>query len=392
MDAPAPAPAEPAGRQSLLADPATRVGALGPHTPNGAAAQYGPPAPSYGPVPQGAPAPYLIPTPMDAGPMAVTDLPAGLDPDELAAAPASSARRGRLRKRVAFLRAAREVLLRDLGGFVYELHRTARDIEHDAHRRLRDAKLLRLTRVDAELHELEVRLDDVRRQVVVREPGVGGECPSCGELFGSDARFCSHCGLPLTEAARRHAARADGAVAEAAVPAPPPSADEQPTQELSPEELKRAAEAEFRWPQREPAVGELGTREDATGVVRDDATSEAADELAGDVAASREDAAGEAAVPAGDMTAQQDARDRAGEDVAAQQDARDGAGGAEPPQPAGEDVAAQQDAHDDTTAGEDVTPPHDARDDTTAGAEDATGTRNAPEAHDSMASPAERRT
>ena len=87
------------------------------------------------------------------------------------------------------------MLLRDLGGFVYELHRTAHDIEHEAHRRLRETKLTRLARVDAELHELEYRLDDVRRQVLVREPGVGGECPQCGELFGSAAHYCSNCGL-----------------------------------------------------------------------------------------------------------------------------------------------------------------------------------------------------
>ena len=98
------------------------------------------------------------------------------------------------------------MLLRDLGGFVYELHRTAHDVEHEAHRRLRETKLARLARVDAELHELEMRLDDVRRQVLVREPGVGGECPHCGELFGSAAHYCSNCGLPLTEAARRELA------------------------------------------------------------------------------------------------------------------------------------------------------------------------------------------
>ena len=143
----------------------------------------------------------------------VADLPAGLDPDELAAAPSTSARRGKLRRRVAFLRAARELLLRDLGGFVYELHRTAHDVEHEAHRRLRETKLARLSRIDAELHELEMRLDDVRRQVLVREPGVGGECPHCGELFGSAAHYCSNCGLPLTEGARRELARSQRAAA-----------------------------------------------------------------------------------------------------------------------------------------------------------------------------------
>ena len=252
-DAPTDTPAEPEGRQSLLTDPAaaTHDGqrpagmssgdplaaargserrhargaafaepAAGRDDPN-AHTLYGAPAgphatPNYGapagPAPFAEPvpaalvynAPVYVPPPTEP----VADLPAGLDPDELGAAPGTSARRGKLRRRAAFLRAARELLLRDLGGFVYELHRTAHDIEHEAHRRLRETKLARLERVDAELHELEMRLDDVRRQVLVREPGVGGECPHCGELFGSAAHYCSHCGNPLTDAARRELAKA----------------------------------------------------------------------------------------------------------------------------------------------------------------------------------------
>ena len=193
--------------------------------------------------------------------MPVADLPAGLDPDELNAVPGTSARRGKLRRRIAFLRAAREVLLRDLGGFVYELHRTAHDIEHDAHRRLRETKLTRLSRVDAELHELEYRLDDVRRQVIVREPGVGGECPQCGELFGSAAHYCSQCGLPLTESARREQERArqpeplpDPVVAPPPEVAAPAALTDQPTQELPPLDPDHpGAGSEFQWPRREAA-------------------------------------------------------------------------------------------------------------------------------------------
>lgn len=189
----------------------------------------------------------------------VADLPAGLDADELAAAPPTSARRGKLRRRAAFLRAAREVLLRDLGGFVYELHRTAHDMEHGAHRRLRETKLGRLTRVDIELHQIETRLDDVRRQVLVREPGVGGECPECGELFSSSAHFCSHCGLPLTESARKalaaRVAAPEPALAPDPVIAPIPVATapvDQPTQEipaLDPDHPS-ATSADFQWPSR----------------------------------------------------------------------------------------------------------------------------------------------
>lgn len=240
-DAPATTPAEPGGRRSLLTGPAAPTGVPAGRDPAAPAAPTAHAIPAdVAAAPAGsgattpvAPAGYAM---ADLGaPMPVADVPAGLDADELAAMPATSARRGRLRRRAAFLRAARELLLRDLGGFVYELHRTAHDVEHEAHRRLRETKLARLSRVDAELHELEQRLDDVRRQVLVREPGVGGQCPRCGELFGSDARYCAHCGLPLTESA------------------------DQPTQEISPPGPHHpGAGADFRWPRREDAEATPG--------------------------------------------------------------------------------------------------------------------------------------
>src|ERR1700754_4567012 len=201
------------GHQSLLADPAAQ-------TPV---------------IPEPAPVAPVVIAPLEAA----ADLPAGLDPDELGEVPPTSARRGKLRRRVAFLRAARELLLRDLGGFIYELHRTAHDLEAPAHRRLRETKLARLGRVDTELHGLELLLDDVRRQVLVREPGVSGECPQCGELFSSYARFCSQCGLPLTESARREVSRPVAPEPEPIVPVP---VADQPTEEL--------AASEFSWPSR----------------------------------------------------------------------------------------------------------------------------------------------
>ena len=284
-DAPATAPAETEGHRSLLSDPAaeTRVQPAAEQEPApedqptvhlpGAGDDAEPtPAPH---VAQPTPAPHVAqPSPAvgalgpaphvpagEPAPMPVADLPAGLDPDELNAVPGTSARRGKLRRRIAFLRAAREVLLRDLGGFVYELHRTANDIEHDAHRRLRETKLTRLSRVDAELHELEYRLDDVRRQVIVREPGVGGECPHCGELFGSAAHYCSQCGLPLTESARRELQRArqpeplpDPVVAPPPEVAEPAAVTDQPTQELPPLDPDHPGSgSEFQWPRREAA-------------------------------------------------------------------------------------------------------------------------------------------
>jgi hypothetical protein len=39
--------------------------------------------------------------------------------------------------------------------------------------------------------------------MVLREPGIGGSCPLCGELHGSDARFCWACGTPVAPGAAR---------------------------------------------------------------------------------------------------------------------------------------------------------------------------------------------
>ncbi len=302
-------PAEPEAPTSLLADPASER-----------PAQL---QPAYQPFSAGQPvpgAPYSHADPAQPSPLPGADLPPGLDPDELAAVPTTSARRGRLRKRVAFLRAARELLLRDLGGFVYELHRTAHDHEHEAHRRLRATKLDRLTGIDAELHELELLLDDVRRNVVVSEPGVGGECPECGELFGSAAHYCSHCGLPLTESARRAFSRI-----VAAQPGPAPVAPtDQPTQELPP--LPAQAGTEFHWPPRDatPESAASEAQGDAAAAGDEPATPGDAPPTGGDVAPGSEDETASAgagdvaersdAGPAGDVAA------TSGEDAAASGD------------------------------------------------------------------------
>jgi hypothetical protein len=325
---------------SLLSDPAAQP------------AQVQPPAPfSAGQPAPGAPYSHLDPAAPPAEPSA--DLPPGLDPDELAAVPTTSARRGRLRRRVAFLRAARELLLRDLGGFVYEIHRTAGDHEHEAHRRLRATKLERLTRVDAELHELELLLDDVRRNVVVSEPGVGGECPECGELFGSAAHYCSHCGLPLTESARRAFSRivaAQPAAAEAPA-APAPVQEDQPTRPLP--AVAAQPGTEFHWPPREGTApaGEAGTRGDVAAggeaaAARDDAATR--DDVApgGEAAAARDDAAarGDVAPGGNDAAARDDAATRGdvapgGNDAAA----RDDAASRDDVAPGGDDAARRAD-------------------------------------------------
>jgi hypothetical protein len=132
------------------------------------------------------------------------DVPAGLDPAELEASQLESSSRGRARRRVRYLRRARELLLRDLGGFFYEVHRTAGGRQHGGHREILERKTARLADVDAELTQLEARLGQAHpEQTVVREPGIGGTCPSCGELHGSEANWCAYCGTPLTDRAQR---------------------------------------------------------------------------------------------------------------------------------------------------------------------------------------------
>jgi hypothetical protein len=122
------------------------------------------------------------------------DVPAGLDPAESGAPPATG-RRGRLRRRLRYLRRARELMLRDLGGLFYEVHRTAGG-DVAPHSAVIVAKVERLAGADAEAAAIEAALGAPRSEVVVFEPGIGGTCDTCGELYGSAARFCSACGSP----------------------------------------------------------------------------------------------------------------------------------------------------------------------------------------------------
>jgi len=137
-------------------------------------------------------------TPAEGG---VPALPAGTDLDAMVGDRPTTQRRGRLRRRLRHLRRVREVLLRDLGGMVFEIHRTGQG-GGEEQSRLVGAKLARLEALNQELHELEEQLND-RRGMVVREPGIGGTCPLCGELYGSEARFCWACGTPVAPGAAR---------------------------------------------------------------------------------------------------------------------------------------------------------------------------------------------
>jgi hypothetical protein len=101
--------------------------------------------------------------------------------------------RGRLRRRVRYLRRVREVQLRDIGGFVLELHRYQRERPE-----LVKAKVAHAATTDTELRALERALGEVGSIRELREPGIGGACPRCGAVHGSTDRFCAWCGEPLS--------------------------------------------------------------------------------------------------------------------------------------------------------------------------------------------------
>jgi len=122
-------------------------------------------------------------------------VPAGAEPADAAAPPQPSFRnRGRLRRRLRFLRRVRELGYRDLGGLVFDQHRFNRPDEE-----LVRGKVSALAAVDAELRALEDALRERRDIAELREPGISA-CPRCGTLHGSDARFCPSCGLALSGA------------------------------------------------------------------------------------------------------------------------------------------------------------------------------------------------
>jgi hypothetical protein len=118
---------------------------------------------------------------------------------ELSAEPTSPGfgERGRMRRRVRFLRKARELAYRDLGGLVFEMQRLG-----ERHDELVAAKLATLGAIDTELRALEDALSDRRALTVLRESGIAA-CPRCAAIHGSDDRFCPACGLAMGRRADR---------------------------------------------------------------------------------------------------------------------------------------------------------------------------------------------
>jgi hypothetical protein len=105
--------------------------------------------------------------------------------------------RGRMRRRARFLRKARELAYRDLGGLVFELHRFGRRNDPVVM-----AKLATLTQIHAELSALESALRERQGVTVLREVGIAA-CPRCAAIHGGDDRFCPGCGLAFDAKADR---------------------------------------------------------------------------------------------------------------------------------------------------------------------------------------------
>jgi len=142
--------------------------------------------------------------------------------------------RGRMRRRLRYLRRVRELGFRDLGGLVFDQHRFSQ-----ANEELVRGKVDALAAVDQELRTLEHALADRRPITELREPGIS-VCPRCGALHGSEARYCPSCGVAF------HGPLAIAEVGEAvSLPIPEPAPGPQPAP-------GRPAEAEAASPQPDP--------------------------------------------------------------------------------------------------------------------------------------------
>lgn len=137
------------------------------------------------------------------------DLTAGQDPEQAQPASPSFRERGRLRRRLRYLRRLRELQLRDAGGLVYDLRRFGRENPDLVRKRLDG-----IASTDAELRGLETTLDDRRPLWEVTDPALGGMCPRCAAYYPLDAHFCADCGLDLRIAAAQQAQAAGSSSAE----------------------------------------------------------------------------------------------------------------------------------------------------------------------------------
>lgn len=121
-----------------------------------------------------------------------SELPAGRGPTVADGEPRPGAReRAALRRRARRTRRMREALLRELGLLVLELERRGR-----TNPQLVSNKARQLREVDEELRGIARALNAEETLDRVVLPGIGGPCPDCGTLLGSEDRFCPSCGRP----------------------------------------------------------------------------------------------------------------------------------------------------------------------------------------------------
>jgi hypothetical protein len=109
--------------------------------------------------------------------------------------PGSFRSRGSARRRARFLRRARELGYRDLGGLVFNLHRFGQ--RNDA---LVLAKLTTLGHIDTELRALEGVLGERQPVTILREAGITA-CPRCAAIHSSEDNFCPNCGFSISHQA-----------------------------------------------------------------------------------------------------------------------------------------------------------------------------------------------
>jgi hypothetical protein len=141
-------------------------------------------------TPAAAEAPTADEAPTTIEPPAGTEIPA-------APRPPGFRERGQMRRRLRFMRKARELAYRDLGGLVFEIYR-----QSERRDELVAAKVEVLRHLDGELRALETALEENSPVTVLREAGIAA-CPKCAAIHGSGDRFCPACGLSMD----RHADR-----------------------------------------------------------------------------------------------------------------------------------------------------------------------------------------
>jgi hypothetical protein len=156
--------------------------------------------------------------------VAAAEPPAGVELPPPQPPPPGFRERGRMRRRARFLRKARELAYRDLGGLVFEMQRLRQRNDE-----LVAAKLGVLAQFDTELRALQRALGERHPMTVLREPGIAA-CPRCAAIHGSGDRFCPMCGMPMGRQAESPIAATQPAVSPSPAPAPaaPPAGEPLP--------------------------------------------------------------------------------------------------------------------------------------------------------------------